>query len=61
MNATYAALGTLANNSEVEQKLLSLGLLPRHSNSPEEAANYLRSEFKNWGDIVKRSGLEKEV
>jgi len=61
VNATYSALSQLAGNSEFEQKLLSLGLLPRHSKSPEEAANYLRSEFINWGEIVKRSGLEKEV
>jgi len=61
VNGTYAALNQLASNAEFEQKLLSLGLLPRHSKSPEEAANYLRSEFSNWGEIVKRSGLEKEV
>jgi tripartite-type tricarboxylate transporter receptor subunit TctC len=60
VNATYATLGTITRNAEVEQKLISIGLQPRSSNSPEEATAYLRSEFKNWGDIVKRSGVQME-
>jgi tripartite-type tricarboxylate transporter receptor subunit TctC len=30
------------------------------SRTPDEAAAYLRSEYKNWGEIVKRSGVEME-
>lgn len=60
VNSTYATLGGIARNAEVEQKLISLGLQPRSSNSPEEAATYLRNEFKNWGEIVKRSGVQLE-
>jgi tripartite-type tricarboxylate transporter receptor subunit TctC len=61
IEATYAAISAIAGQSDVEQKLMSLGLQPRYSKSPDEAANYLRSEYKNWGDIVKRSGIQKEM
>jgi tripartite-type tricarboxylate transporter receptor subunit TctC len=57
---THKALNTVLGQVATEQKLLSLGLLPRTSTSPEEAASYLRSELKSWGEIVSRSGLEKE-
>jgi tripartite-type tricarboxylate transporter receptor subunit TctC len=60
VNSTYATLNGITRNAVVEQKLISLGLQPRYSNSPEEAASYLRSEFKNWGEIVKRSGVQME-
>jgi tripartite-type tricarboxylate transporter receptor subunit TctC len=60
VNSTYATISGISRNAEVEQKLISLGLQPRASNSPEEAASYLRSEFKNWGEIVKRSGVQLE-
>jgi tripartite-type tricarboxylate transporter receptor subunit TctC len=60
VNATFKAINTIVANPEVDQKLVSLGLQPRISNSSDEAANYLRSEFKNWGEIVKRSGVERE-
>ena len=36
------------------------GLLPRYSASPEEATAYLRSEFRSWGEVVKRSGVALE-
>jgi tripartite-type tricarboxylate transporter receptor subunit TctC len=57
---THKALNSVLGQSSTEQKLLSLGLLPRTSASPEDAATYLHSELKSWGEIVSRSGLEKE-
>jgi tripartite-type tricarboxylate transporter receptor subunit TctC len=57
---THKALNLAIGQPAMEKKLLSLGLLPRTSASPEEASGYLRSEFKSWGEIVSRSGLEKE-
>ena len=60
IQATYAALMSVMGQAEVEQKMISLGLQPRLSSSPEESAAYLRSEYITWGEIVKRSGLEKE-
>jgi tripartite-type tricarboxylate transporter receptor subunit TctC len=60
VNSTFAALNNITTAPDIEQKLISLGLQPRVSHGPDEAAAYLRSEFKNWGEIVKRSGVEME-
>jgi tripartite-type tricarboxylate transporter receptor subunit TctC len=60
INATYSALGVVMNNPEVEQELLKIGLIPRTSKSPEEAAEYLKTEYKFWGDAVKASGVKLE-
>lgn len=61
VNATYSALMSVTGNTEVQEKLISLGLQPRSSSSPQEAAGYLRAELKKWGEIVRRAGLEKEM
>jgi tripartite-type tricarboxylate transporter receptor subunit TctC len=60
VQATYTELNTAARDPELEAKLLAAGLQPRFSTSPDEAAAYLRSEFKSWGDVVKRSGVTLE-
>ncbi|MEI7530773.1 MAG: tripartite tricarboxylate transporter substrate binding protein [Betaproteobacteria bacterium] len=60
INATYSALGVVMNNPEVEQELLKIGLIPRTSKSSEEAAEYLKTEYKFWGDAVKASGVKLE-
>ena len=60
MQSTFTAMNTIATKPEVEDKLISLGLQPRFSNSPEEAQAYLRSEYAYWGEVVKRSNIEKE-
>lgn len=60
VRSTFTSLNTVTHAPEVEQRFLTIGMLPRHSSSPEEAAAYLRSEFKNWGEIVKRSGIARE-
>lgn len=57
---TFAALSTVMKNPEVEQSLLVIGCIPRVSKSPEDAAAYLRSEYKYWGDAVKASGVKLE-
>ena len=60
VRSTFAALRASMSLPETVQKLLAAGLLPRASSSPEEAANYLRSEFRSWGEIVRRSNLTRE-
>jgi tripartite-type tricarboxylate transporter receptor subunit TctC len=60
VQSSYAALMSVMAKPEVEQKLVAIGLQPRTSKSPDEAQAYLRSEFRGWGEIVKRSGMEKE-
>ena len=53
-------MNAIATRAEVEDKLISLGLQPRFSTSPEEAQQYLRSEYAYWGEVVKRSNIDKE-
>lgn len=60
VNSTYAALSKVMSSPEVEQSLLTIGCIPRVSKSPEDAAAYLRSEYKYWGDVVKSSGVKLE-
>ena len=59
INASYAALMKVMSTPEVEQKLLSLGCLPRTSSSTEEANQYLQKEYINWGEIVTRNQVVK--
>jgi tripartite-type tricarboxylate transporter receptor subunit TctC len=47
-------------NPEVEQSLLTIGCIPRVSSSPEDAATYLRNEYKFWGEAVKASNVKLE-
>jgi tripartite-type tricarboxylate transporter receptor subunit TctC len=60
VQSTFNEVTTAARDSELEAKLLTAGLLPRFSASPDDAAAYLRSEFKSWGEVVKRSGVTLE-
>ena len=60
VNNTFAEFSAAARDAEIEQKLITAGLQPRFNTSPEEAAAYLRAEFKSWGEVVKRSGVTLE-
>jgi tripartite-type tricarboxylate transporter receptor subunit TctC len=60
VHSTFTEMNTAAHDAELEVKLANAGLLPRFSASPEEAAAYLRSEFRSWGEVVKRSGVTLE-
>lgn len=56
LKSTFDAIGKIVRDPETEQRLVQMGLLPRLSASPEESQAYVKSEFKFWGDVVKRSG-----
>ena len=60
VQSTFTEMNAAARDPEVEQKFITAGLLPRYSASPEEATAYLRSEFRSWGEVVKRSGVALE-
>lgn len=60
VQTTYTEVNAAARDAEVAQKLLTAGLQPRFSASPDEAAGYLRAEFKSWGEVVRRSGVSLE-
>lgn len=60
VQTTFNELNAVTREPEVEQKLVAIGLIPRYSASPEQAQAYLRSEFRDWGEIVRRSGVALE-
>ena len=60
VQTTFTEMNAAARDADVEAKLISAGLQPRFSASPEEAGAYMRSEFKAWGEVVKRSGVTLE-
>ncbi|NUZ07292.1 Bug family tripartite tricarboxylate transporter substrate binding protein [Piscinibacter koreensis] len=55
---TFTATNSVMRMPETEQQLLAIGALPRTSKSPDEAAAYIRTEFQQWGETVKRSGVQ---
>jgi tripartite-type tricarboxylate transporter receptor subunit TctC len=59
INTFYSALSKVMSTPEVEQKLISIGCIPRTSTSVEEANQYLQKEFLNWGEIVNRNNVGK--
>ncbi|MCS6764786.1 MAG: tripartite tricarboxylate transporter substrate binding protein [Candidatus Protistobacter heckmanni] len=56
IHSTFEAANNIVRSPQVVQRFAQLGVLPRSSASPEEAAAYIRSEYAAWGAIVKRSG-----
>ncbi len=59
INTTYDALMKVMATPEVDQKLISIGCIPRTSSSIEECNQYLQKEYINWGDIVARNQIAK--
>lgn len=58
VKATFDHVNKIVKDPEVEARLLQIGLITRTSASPEEAQNYINTEYKFWGDVVKRSGAK---
>lgn len=58
ITAMYGAMVQAMKTPEIEQRLRAVGALPRYSNSPEEADAFVRSEYEQWGAIVRRSGTK---
>ncbi|WP_458098066.1 Bug family tripartite tricarboxylate transporter substrate binding protein [Roseomonas sp. WA12] len=58
--ATHAAIDATLRGPEIEDRLLSIGAVPRYSSGPDEAAAYMRSEFARWGEIVRRNNVSME-
>jgi len=58
--STHEAIGKAMRKPEVERRMRSIGALPRYSASPEEATAYVASEFKSWGELVRRSGVQMD-
>src|SRR5690606_14823473 len=57
VSSTFEALSKVMSMPDVKERLLQIGAIARTSNSPQEAAAYINSEFDKWGEVVKRSGV----
>ncbi|WP_296554825.1 tripartite tricarboxylate transporter substrate binding protein [Pigmentiphaga sp.] len=53
----FEALRQVSGTQDFKDRLRTIGALPRSSRSPQEADDYLRSEYRYWGEVVKRSGV----
>jgi tripartite-type tricarboxylate transporter receptor subunit TctC len=60
LHGTFERMRTSLRTPSVEQRLTALNCLPRYSTSPEAAGSYLRAEFREWGEVVRRSGVKLE-
>jgi tripartite-type tricarboxylate transporter receptor subunit TctC len=49
------AVTKTVRSAEIRERMASLGAEPT-ANTPQEFAEFIRSELRKWGDIVKRSG-----
>lgn len=58
--AQFRELEAVMRQPDVLPRLQAIGLQPRASESPDEADQYLRFEHKNWGEVVRRSGVVLE-
>jgi len=53
------AILTVLAQEEVKKRMLAIGALPRPKNAQDFGA-FLKSEWDNWGTIIKASGLKRE-
>lgn len=57
VDQNFSALKKVADTPDFKNRLRSIGALPRFSENPAEANAYIQSEFRYWGEVVKRSGV----
>lgn len=57
VDALSAEMATVLNLPEIREKIVLLGMEPRHS-SPEELAAFDDAELKRWGPIVRETGFK---
>ncbi|WP_326537081.1 Bug family tripartite tricarboxylate transporter substrate binding protein [Pseudorhodoferax sp.] len=55
--STFDAVGRTMHTAEVDARMRQIGAIPRFSASPAEANGYMRTEFAQWGEAVRRSGV----
>jgi tripartite-type tricarboxylate transporter receptor subunit TctC len=60
LKETFDTINVTMRGPEIEQRLLTIGAVPRYSASLEEAQNFMREEFVRWGEIVRRNNVEME-
>ena len=57
VNKIHAELKHLAETPEIQQRLVSLGMIPVSSPSPAELQLFVQSEIVRWGEVVQKAGI----
>jgi tripartite-type tricarboxylate transporter receptor subunit TctC len=60
VNRLHTAVVQSLSDPALSKRFVSDGADPRPSKSPEEFAAFIRSEYKKWGQVVKRAGIKPE-
>ena len=55
-----AGISRVLAQPEVRQRLRDLGLEPGGADSPQLVAEFVASELRKWGDLIRRAGLKAE-
>ncbi len=53
----HDALGAVANEPDIRQRIVQLGMVPKSSPPPDKLQAYIDSEMVRWGKVVKQAGL----
>jgi tripartite-type tricarboxylate transporter receptor subunit TctC len=53
----HAEAKAIVAASDVQQRLIALGVIPISSPPPAELARYIKSELARWGRVVQQAGL----
>ena len=53
----HAALDDILTESEVQEQISNLGMIPAPNKSPAELQAFIDSEMVRWGKVVQQAGL----
>jgi tripartite-type tricarboxylate transporter receptor subunit TctC len=53
----HDALGAVASEPDIRQRIVQLGMVPKSSPPPDKLQAYIDSEMVRWGKVVKQAGL----
>ena len=56
----HAALGRALKTDEVKEKLVGMGSEPLASGSPEQFAEFIKTEIPRWGKVIREAGIEPQ-
>ena len=53
----YEAVGAVADQPDIRQRMVQLGMVPKSSPRPENLQAFIDAEMVRWGKVVKEAGL----
>jgi tripartite-type tricarboxylate transporter receptor subunit TctC len=59
VNKLHAEVKDLVETPEIQQRLVTLGLIPVSSPPPDELQLFVQSEIMRWGEIIQQAGIAK--